>query len=328
MRHVIVGGCGFTGRHLYQRLRERGERVLVVDLAVAIAASGLPVGHALAADLEDPAAVAAIPLGPEDVVHHLAARQFHGAVPKRGREAWFAAVNVAGTERLLERMVQADCRRLIYFSTDMVYGLPEQVPVPPGHPRRPLGPYGESKRSAEDLCAAYRGRGLAITVFRPRLIVGPGRLGVLAKLFRLIQRGWPVPLIGDGRNCYQMISVFDCVGAIEAALAKGVPDGAFNLGSLDPPSVRDLLERVIVAAGSRSRLVPTPAGPLKAMLGALDFAGFPLLYREQFKIADLNYLVDVSPTMAALDWRPRHDDADMLAAAYAEFRAGHTSNGP
>jgi dTDP-glucose 4,6-dehydratase len=155
------------------------------------------------------------------------------------------------------------------------------------------------------------------------LIVGPGRLGVLAKLFQLIQRGWPVPLIGDGRNSYQMVSVFDCVTAVEAALAKGVPDGAFNLGSLDPPSVRELLQWVIAEAGSRSRLVPTPGGPLKAMLAALDFVGLPLLYPEQFKIADLNYLVDVSSTMAALGWRPRHDDADMLAAAYAEFRAGH-----
>lgn len=322
MRHVIVGGCGFAGRHLYHRLRDRGEQTLVVDLPAAITAAGLIPAEAYAADLEDSAQVAAIPLGPEDVVHHLAARQFHGAVPRRGRDAWFAAVNVAGTRRLLERMAETGCRRLIFFSTDMVYGVPDRVPVPPDHPRRPLGPYGGSKRAAEELCAEYRGRGIAVTIFRPRLIVGPGRLGVLGKLFALIERGWPVPLIGDGRNHYQMISVFDCVGAVEAALDKGVPDGAFNLGSLDPPSVRELLGRVIDRAGSRSRLVPTPAGPLKATLAVLDAAGLTLLHREQFAIADVNYLVDVGLTTAALGWRPRHGDADMLAAAYAEFRAG------
>ena len=224
------------------------------------------------ADLEDAAAVAALPIGDDDVVHHVAARQFHEPVPKSDRDAWFAAVNVAGTERLLGRMVEVGCRRLIFFSTDMVYGVPERVPVPPDHPRRPLGPYGGSKAGGGSVRRISR-KGLAITVFRPRLIVGPGRLGVLAKLFTLIERGWPVPLIGDGRNHYQMISVFDCVGAVEAALAKGVPNGAYNLGSTEPPSVRELLASVIAAAGSRSVLVPTPAAPLKALLSALDAAG-------------------------------------------------------
>lgn len=327
MRHVIIGGCGFTGRHLRDRLRLRGERVLVVDLPDPVAAARLPADEAHVADLEDAAAVAAIPLEPDDIVHHLAARQFHGGVPRHGRYPWFAAVNVAGTGRLLERMVQAGCRRLIYFSSDMVYGLPSLLPVPPDHPRQPLGPYGGTKLQAEDLCAGYRRRGLAVTIFRPRLIVGPGRLGVLAKLFALIARGWPVPLIGDGRNHYQMISVFDCVSAVEAALDKGVPDGAFNLGSLDPPTVRELLERVIVKAGSRSRLVRTPAGAVKAVLTALDGAGLTLLYPEQFRIADINYLVDVEPTMTALSWRPQYDDADMLAAAYAEFRGDQPPSG-
>ncbi len=244
--------------------------------------------------------MANIPLGPDDVVHHLAARQFHGVVPRRGRGDWFAAVNVVGTRHLLERMVRTGCRRLIYFSSDMVYGFPDRVPVPTDHPRRPLGPYGASKRDAEDLCADYRRRGLSVTIFRPRLIVGPGRLGVLAKLFGLILRGWPVPLIGSGRNSYQMISVFDCVTAIEAALACGVPDMAFNLGSRNPPTVRELLEQVIASAGSRSWLLPVPGGPLKATLAALDATGLPLLYPEQFLIADVNYLVDIGSTVSDL----------------------------
>jgi dTDP-glucose 4,6-dehydratase len=322
MKHVIVGGCGFTGRHLRSRLCERGEEVLVVDLPQAIAAAGLGTQDAWPADLEDPAAVASIPVEEDDVVHHLAARQFHGAVPRRRRLSWFAAVNVAGTERLLERMLQVGCLRLIFFSTDMVYGAPQQLPVPTDHPRQPLGPYGASKRRAEDLCSDFRSRGLAVTIFRPRLIVGPGRLGVLAKLFTLIERGWPVPLIGDGTNHFQMVSVFDCVSAIEAALVQGVPNGAFNLGSLDPPTVRELLERLIVAGASRSRLVALPARPVKAALRVFDDAGLPLLYREQFAIADVDFVVDVSETVAGLGWRPIHDDADMLAAAFAEYRAG------
>ncbi|MEJ7793696.1 MAG: NAD(P)-dependent oxidoreductase, partial [Gaiellaceae bacterium] len=214
-----------------------------------------------------------------------------------------------------------------FFSTDMVYGAPQQLPVATDHPLRPLGPYGASKLAAEDLCAGYRRRGLAVTIFRPRLIVGPGRLGVLVKLFTLIERGRPVPLIGDGSNHFQMISVFDCVSAIEAALDEDVPNETLNLGSLDPPTVRELLERVIATAGSRSHLVPVPARPVKAILTALDALGLSPLYPEQFQIADENYLVDVSRTVTRLGWRPRYDDVDMLAAAYDEFRRGRRTTG-
>lgn len=321
MRHVIVGGCGFTGRHLHRCLIELGEQVLVVDSPEALRDAPPSMTGTIAADLQDAAAMAELPLGPDDVVHHLAARQFHGPVPRMRRADWFAAVNVAGTKRLLERMARTGCHRMVYFSSDMVYGLPAAIPVSSDHPRRPLGPYGASKRSAEDLCFASRRQGMSITVFRPRLIVGPGRLGVLAKLFRLIQRGLPVPLIGSGHNSYQMISVLDCVTAIEAALAKGVPNDELNLGSQDPPSVRDLLSSLIAAAGSRSRLVPVPARPLKLVLSALDAIGLTLLYPEQFRIADLDFMVDISRTMDRLGWSPVHGDAEMMAAAYAEFRA-------
>lgn len=322
MRHVIIGGCGFTGRHLHRRLLELGEPVLVVDRPQALRDAAPSMANPIAVDLQDAAAVAGLPLGPDDVVHHLAARQFHGAVPRRGRADWFAAVNVAGTQRLLERMARTGCRRMIYFSSDMVYGLPAAIPVRTDQPRRPLGPYGASKRLAEDLCFAFRRNGMSITVFRPRLIVGPGRLGVLAKLFGLIQRGLPVPLIGKGRNCYQMISVLDCVTAIEAALARGVPNDEFNLGSRDPPPVRELLAGLIAAAGSRSRLLPLPAMPLKQLLTGLDAVGLTVLHPEQFRIADLDFLVDISRTVDRLDWSPTHGDAEMMAAAYAEFRAG------
>jgi len=125
-----------------------------------------------------------------------------------------------------------------------------------------------------------------------------------------------VPLIGDGGNHFQMISVFDCVSAIEAALDEDVPNETLNLGSLDPPTVRELLERVIATAGSRSHLVPVPARPVKAILTALDALGLSPLYLEQFQIADENYLVDVSRTVTRLGWRPRYDDVDMLAAVF------------
>ena len=50
----------------------------------------------------------------------------------------------------------------------MVYGIPDRVPVAAGAPRSALGPYARSKRDAEDLPFACRGRGWRITVLRSR----------------------------------------------------------------------------------------------------------------------------------------------------------------
>ena len=54
------------------------------------------------------------------------------------------------------------------------------------HPVAPLGEYGWSKQKTEELAAEWRKRGMSISLFRPRLIIGPGRLGILEKLFKLI----------------------------------------------------------------------------------------------------------------------------------------------
>ncbi len=250
-KHIVIGGSGFTGSHLVRTLLAQGQQVQTVDLLPLPAEfSGRVVHHQL--DILDTAALSRVPLDEGDVVHHLAARQFHNAVPAKEQDAWFAEVNVTGTANVLKWMRKLRQPRLIYTSTDMVYGLPESLPVPPTHRRNPLGPYGRSKAASEQLCEQARTEGYLITVLRPRMIVGPGRFGILIKLFRLMDLGLPVPTIGSGRNRYQMIAVEDVVSAILAAGEKGFPAVALSLGSGDAPPVRQLLRNTIKRIGSRS----------------------------------------------------------------------------
>jgi dTDP-glucose 4,6-dehydratase len=317
-RHVITGGAGFLGERLAAALAARGERVTVFDqVAPRTEIDEVVIGNVAAMD-----DLARLRLGPDDVVHHLAARQFHGAVPRRDRDEWFAAVNVEGTRALLAAMRAGGARQLLFVSTDMTYGMPVHTPVPPTHQQVPIGPYGRSKVSAERLIAAAADEfGLRATIFRPRLIAGAGRLGILAKLFRLIALGLPVPMIGSGRNRYQMIAVEDCVVALIRAADRGLPPGPFNLGSSEPPTVRDLLRSVIDRAGSRSVVLPTPARWVQRTLAMMDRAGVPLLYPEQFAIADADYVLDTAATRIALDWAPSRRDGDILFDAYRHFRS-------
>jgi dTDP-glucose 4,6-dehydratase len=76
---------------------------------------------------------------------------------------------------------------------------------------------------------------------------------------------------------------------------------------------------VIARAHSRSILIPTPGFAVKAALALLDRVGLPLLYPEQFRIADLDIQLDTTATRDALGWAPTRQDSDILAEAYALF---------
>lgn len=315
MAYIIFGGNGFVGRYLVQELLKTGE-VIVCDLvgtSVPEKAKYIPV------DIRNRDHFAAIPLGKEDVVINLAANQYHTKVPKRNRNAYFSDTNTKGVRNILTYMEEKGCRKMIQFTTDMTYGKPQYLPVDTKHPQVPFGPYGQSKKNAEVLCKKYRKKGFQITIFRPRMINGPGRLGILEKLFLLIKYNLPVPTIGSGQNCYQMISVFDCVSAVVCAIQKGCPNHEYNLGSEHAPSTRELLKNLVRSVNSKSIVIPTPGKLVKLVLGILGKLGIEIMYKEQYMIADENYVLDVEETVKDLDWHPKYNDQDMIIQAYMDW---------
>src|SRR5690606_25330705 len=323
MKHIIFGGDGFVGRHLAPKLLADGQEVVVAD----IVKSDLPHYRQIRfvhCDVTDGASVEAAGIGPDDMVYNLAAKMLSPIQVRAKRLDSFYPVNYHGTVHIIEAMDKAGAKNLVHFTTDMIYGHTVTFPMTEDHPVAPLGEYGRSKLDTEVLASEWRGRGMSITLFRPRLIIGPGRLGILEKLFRLINLNLPVPMIGSGRNPYQFISVFDCAEAARLAWKAGVPNEAYNLGSLEPPPVRKLLGDLIRHAGSRSLLVPTPAWAVKRTLDLLDRLNMPLMDPEQYLIADEMCVLDVSKAGRELGWVPKHRDEDMLIAAYDEYRAKRT----
>ena len=319
MRHIIFGGDGFVGRHLAPKLVADGEEVIVAD----IAKGEFP--HYRAArwvrcDVTDPACVANVGIRPDDMVYNLSAKMLSPIQVRAKRHDFFFPVNYHGTVNIIDAMDEAGAPNLVHFTTDMVYGHTVTYPMTEDHPVAPLGEYGLSKWKTEELAHEWRERGMNISLFRPRLIIGPGRLGILEKLFKLIDYNLPVPMIGSGKNPYQFISVFDCAEAARLAWKAGVPNEAYNLGSLNPPPVRKLLGDLIKHAGSKSLLVPTPGWAVKRTLDLLDLMNLPIMDPEQYLIADEECVLDVSKGERDLGWVPQYRDEDMLIAAYDEYR--------
>ena len=323
MKHIIFGGNGFVGRYTVRDLLEAGEQVLVCDIAKD---ESLPIyqkAKFLYCDITKPEQVAKVPIAADDIVHNLAARMLHPIIKRAERYDYFYSVDYHGAVHIIDAMERAGCDKLVQFSTDMVYGpLQTPPPVKVDHPRVPIGEYSASKMALEDYCIAKRAQGLRVSIMRPRLINGPGRVGILGKLFHLMRMNLPVPLIGTGSNRYQNgLGVRLRQRPAWRRHARACVNGEFNLGSANPPNVKTLLSEVIRSAGSKSILVPTIAAPAKVFLRFLDRINVPLLVPEQFEIADHDYVVDIEPTIRMLDWQPRHGDQDMMIEAYRQFIA-------
>lgn len=319
MKYIVFGGNGFVGQYLVEELLKDNYDVIVAYLSSQKDKINNSHLHYMKVDIRQKDSINQIPFEIDDIVINLAATQYHSKVPKN-RKKYFYETNVEGNENILSVMRKSGCNKYIMFSNDMVYGKPEYIPVDTSHEQKPFGPYGESKRDAEIICNEYRLMGMQITIFRPRMIMGPGRLGVLMKLFKLMDLNLPLPVIGNGKNHYQMISVFDCVSAIRAAIDKGIPQHEYNIGSELSPNVYELLNSLIKSAQKKSFVLRTPASVIKFILRYMDNAGLTLLYPEQFMIADEEYVLDISKTKSDLNWVPKFNDQDMLNDAYHYYK--------
>lgn len=323
MKHIIFGGDGFLGTELTKKLTAKGETVLICDRKQTLA-SGIydnPLVSYIKMDVKETGTFEQIPTDKHDVIYHFAAELLVPIMPRKERQKYFWDALYVGTTNVLEFMESRDLNNLIYFTTDMVYGHTVHNPRFEDHPRVPIGPYGEAKYQTELLCEKYREeKAFNITIFRPRLIIGEGRLGILEKLFVLIDKNLPVPMIGNGKNYYQFISVSDCAEACIAGVNAGFPNEVYNLGSLNPPTVRELLTDLINEADSKSFLVPTPAFLVKLALEFLDRMNIPLMDPEQYMIADETCVLDVTKAERDLGWKPKYNDSDLLIVAYRSYK--------
>lgn len=327
MRHILVGGNGFVGREVVNQIIAGGrDEAVVVDLAASLVARP-PRRHAAIsaypADIAEPGALDGLALGPDDVVHHLATMLITPNKPRFGRDEFFRKCAVDGTTEVLAWQKRRGNRNLVFWSTDMVYGPVLQVPRTETHPQRPFGPYGRSKVAAEEIIARAVAAGdVTCTIFRPRLILGAGRVGIFELLFKAVDAGRPIPMIGSGQNRFQFVAVHDCARASLLAAEQGCPNGAYNLGTDNSPTIRELLSGFIRDARSSSRLLATPAWLVKGTLRTLNLFKVAPMDPEQYEIADLEVSLDTTAVKRDLGWRPTSEDAELLLAAYRAYSGG------
>jgi UDP-glucose-4-epimerase GalE len=168
---LVVGGAGYIGSHMVKRLGRAGWGVTTLDNLSLGHRDAVRAGAFVHGDLLDRDGLARLfhdrKRPPFDLVMHFAASAMVGESVTDPRK--YYANNVVGALNLLDAMLDAGVKRLIFSSTCATYGIPEEVPMAEGHAQRPINPYGNTKlvieRVLSDYGAAYDLESVALRYF-------------------------------------------------------------------------------------------------------------------------------------------------------------------
>jgi len=314
MTHLVTGGSGFLGNLIARRLAARGERVKVLDIwEDPTRPRHIEFIHC---DIRNAEGVRKSMSG-IDVVHHNAA-----LVPLTKSGAGFREVNVEGSAIAAREAAAAGVQSFIHMSSSAIFGIPEQCPIDQASPLRPAEIYGRAKLAGErrvrEVCEQT---GMRLIVIRPRTILGEGRLGIFQLLFEWIRENRNVYLIGKGDGLFQFVHAHDLMDAYMLVLDRGQA-GNFNVGTDRYGTVREVIERLIAYAGSRSRVKSLPAGLTIQSLRLLDLLGLSPLAPWHYLTYHKPFYFDIS-ALQALGWKPRYSNDEMFRQSYDWFIANH-----
>src|SRR5580658_7095787 len=151
MKAVVTGGAGYIGGTVATQLVRAGHSVTVVDNLCHARREAMPEGvEFVEADVADRATMEALlrRVKPDGVLHFAALIEAGESMKKP--EIYFRN-NSAGTLALLEAMLAADVKRIVFSSTAAVYGEPEKMPIEETARLAPTNAYGESKLISEQM---------------------------------------------------------------------------------------------------------------------------------------------------------------------------------
>jgi len=253
---VVTGATGFIGTWLTRELAGRGIQVRALGRRDPLALPGGVTYYR--GDLLDPSGLRAALAGADTVIH-LAARVHVTRETVADPSAEFRRINVAGTEALMREAIACGARRFVLASSIKAVAEAGDRPFTEQSPPAPADPYGRSKLEAETVVRRLAAQQLIqATVLRLPLVYGPGMKGNMLRLFRLVDRGIPLPfrLVHNRRS---LVFVGNVAAAVVAALGRSAQGSdIFFVSDGRDVSTPELLRLIGDALGRRVRLVPVP----------------------------------------------------------------------
>ena len=265
MKFLIVGGTGFIGSHLTERLLKDGHNVIIVDRSIKLE------------NIKDFKENANLRLYHEnifdnisdlfkdvDVVFHLAALtrpQWSIEHPYETAEG-----NVTGTLKVLEYCRLNKVKRIVFMSSSNLYGDQELYPTPEGVKSNPMNMYALSKQIGEQYCNLYHKLyGLEWNACRPfnaygtRMPISGIYTSALATFIHVIKNDLPLETYGTGEQRRDFIYIDDIIDQLILMAHSKVHGEAFNCGSGTNTSINELYQMICNLMGKKIEPKKHPA---------------------------------------------------------------------
>lgn len=256
---LITGGAGFIGGHLASALAADND-VRVLDSLTTGRHENVPDGATLLeADLRNETALARATDGVDLIFHEAALVSVARSIeePLTSHE-----INVDATLGLLEAARGEDAR-VVCASSAAIYGHPERVPIAETDPKTPTSPYGLDKLTIDHYARQYHDLyGLETVALRYFNAFGPGQVagdysGVISVFIDQALSGEDVTVHGDGDQTRDFVFVDDVVRANLRAATTDAVGEAYNIGTGESITIRELADLVQDVTDTRSDVVHT-----------------------------------------------------------------------
>ena len=323
-RVLVLGGTGFLGSHLVERLAEAGTPVRVATgrgrwpwgpLPRGVETTRFDVGEVTAPRDWD-----ALIEGSPRIVN------LAGVLQRPGLPGdLYRRVHVDGPRHLQWAVARAGKpRRIVHVSTTGVLGPTGPEPLAEEAPPRPVTVYERTKAEGERVALAGRGPGLEVVVVRPGLVYGERDLHLLG-LWRSIASG-TFRTISGGRARWQPVHVDDVGRALARALtAPGLDGEVFHVAGKDAVPLGELAARIARRLGTHVRGPDLPL-PLALVAGLgletllLPFGIEPPLSRARVRTLTEDRLYRIDRVRERLGLTPEVDLDAGLDRTHAWYR--------
>lgn len=261
---LVIGGAGYIGSHVVKALMKGGHEVCVYDnLSTGQEVNLFKQNRFIKADILDYEALVKAMQG-QDAVIHLAAKKAVGESMENPMK--YSTNNITGSLNILNAMVEAGTKYMVFSSSAAVYGMPKVEVIDESVPTEPINYYGFTKLEIEKFMQWYdRLKGIKFVALRYFNAVGydedgeiRGRevnpqnlLPIIMEVYegkrdklKIFGNDYPTR---DGTCIRDYIHVSDLASAHVLALEKlmsGMASQSLNLGTEKGTSVKEMVEAV------------------------------------------------------------------------------------
>ena len=294
---LLIGGSGFVGGWVANRLSERGIRVIIPtrhrDHSKQVIL--LPTVYTVEADVHDPQQLAELMIGVDAVVNLVGILHDGDSTQPYGKR--FAAAHVELPKKIVAAMQASGVRRLVHLGA-----LKAAADAPSAYLR--------SKAAGEALLREASGE-LDITVLRPSVIFGPGDsfLNTFATLLKL----FPVLPLACGSARFQPVYVGDVADTLVASLTAGETFGqTYELAGPTVYTLRQLVDYTAKLVGKKRLIIDLPDALAKLQASVLGLLPKPPISPDNLRSMQVDNITDGAHDYPG--WNPQRLEA--VAPAY------------